>query len=100
MKKQKYCKNGLKFKKNKKMISLFSVGFGLMGKVLGWMIIYSLWQISLIVLVLVLVLRMVFCKQVNVCYVLLLMGLVVVVCWLGMIFQFNWVYYGYVFVVE
>ena len=78
------------------MISSFSAGLGPMGKALGWMIIHSLWQISLIALVLALVLRMVPRKQVNARYALLLMGLVAVVCWSGMTFQSNWAYYGYV----
>lgn len=78
------------------MISSFSAGLGPIGKALGWMIIHSLWQISLIALILALVLRMIPRKQANTRYALLLIGLVAVVCWSGMTFQSNWVYYAYV----
>lgn len=77
------------------MISSFSAGLGPIGKALGWMIIHSLWQISLIALVLALILRMVPRKQVNTRYAFLLIGLVAVVCWSGMTFQANWAYYAH-----
>ena len=82
------------------MISSFSAGLGPIGKALGWMIIHSLWQISLIALVLALVLRMIPRKQVNTRYALLLIGLVTVVVWSGMTFQSNWTYYAYVPTIE
>lgn len=82
------------------MISSFSAGLGPIGKALGWMLIHSFWQISLIALVLALVLRMIPRKQVNTRYALLLIGLVAVVFWSGMTFQSNWAYYAYTPTVE
>lgn len=77
------------------MISSFSAGLGPIGKALGWMIIHSLWQISLIFLILSLLLRMIPRKQVNTRYTLLLLGLVAVVAWSAFTFQSNWTYYAY-----
>lgn len=77
------------------MISSFNAGLGPIGKALGWMIIHSLWQISLIFLILSLLLRMIPRKQVNTRYTLLLLGLVVVVAWSAFTFQSNWTYDAY-----
>ncbi|MBX2872446.1 MAG: carboxypeptidase-like regulatory domain-containing protein [Saprospiraceae bacterium] len=77
------------------MISAFSAGLGPIGKALGWMLIHSFWQISLVALVLALVLRIIPRKQVNARYALLLIGLVSVVVWSGITFQSNWAYYAY-----
>lgn len=76
------------------MISSFGAGLGPIGKALGWMLIHSLWQISLVALILSLALRMIPRKQANSRYVLLLFGLVGVVGWSALTFQSNWAYYA------
>lgn len=72
------------------MIDLTWITTSPAGKAIGWAVIHSFWQLSLIAIALRLLLRIVPQRRSNLRYLLLLSGLAAAVIWSGITVQANW----------
>lgn len=72
------------------MISLNGLEISSLGNAIGWSLIHSLWQISLVAFFLYLGLRFIPQKKPRVRYAFLLLGLLSIVVWSGLTFVYLW----------